>query len=204
MIPELRNKASKVSVPVVLGVVTVVFSAAVYAWAGTSSNTAVKKPISDHARSAASPGLQPAETAPQAAAPKMTIDVAQVKAYLTAGTDYYVQLFQQAQQALGTTQYADAYAGIAALDDPTSAASMWSEYQQKFMKADYSAMMTTTYNQVSNVYTAASVDTPSAVNDWNDGINQAFSDIGPWMSDATSWQISGIRVCLQLCHRLKG
>jgi hypothetical protein len=190
---ETGKNPPKVPVPVWLGVMTVVFTAVVVAWAGASSNTAVKKPVSSKVGSlATADDSAPAEGAPQPAAPKTTVDVAHVKAYLSAGTEYYVKLFQQGQQALGTTQYADAYAGVAALDDPSSAASVWSRFNSTFSSTDHSGAATQAYNQASDLYTAANVDTSSAVNDWNDDINQAESDIGPWVRDATSWQISSI------------
>jgi len=82
--------------------------------------------------------------------------------------------------------------GLAALDDPSSAASLWSRSNSKLSSTDHSSAATQAYNQASYLYTAANVDTPSAVNDWNDDINQASSDIGPWVRDATSWQISSV------------
>lgn len=130
----------------------------------------------------------PAETTPTQA----TVDKAQAVSYLNDGIDYYVELFQQAQQALGSTRYADACAGLAALDDSNSAASVWTGFSSKFASSDYSSAVTTAYNQASDLYTAAGVDTPSAVGDWNYDINQAYSDIGLWVGDATGWQISSV------------
>jgi hypothetical protein len=127
-----RPNSVKVPLPVWLGLGVVLCMALVVA-RGTGSNAAVKEPPSSHVdTSVSSDASKAAEVAPQSDAPKPAVkapvDTAQVKAYLAAGTDFYVQLFQQAQQALGTTQYVDAYAGIAALDDPTSAASAQSRW----------------------------------------------------------------------------
>lgn len=124
--------------------------------------------------------------------PQQTVDVAQVKAFLNNGTSYYVQLFKNGQQALGTAQYADAYAGLAALNDPSSAASKWAAFNSKFVSSDYASTATDAYNNASNLYTDVNVDIPSAIGDWYADINDAYSDIGAWAKDATSWQISEI------------
>ena len=131
-------------------------------------------------------------TTPVPGQPRQTVDIAQVKAFLNNGTSYYTQLFKTGQQALGTTQYADAYAGLDALNDPSSAASKWAAFNSKLVSTDYTSMATDAYNNASNLYTDANVDVPPSIGDWYADINDAYSDIGAWAKDATSWQISEI------------
>ena len=124
--------------------------------------------------------------------PKPTVDTAKAKLYMTNATDDCAALFQQAQQALGNTQYPDSYTAMAALEDSSSAASRWSSFNQKLSSTDYTSGTTDAYNNAGNLYTDAGVDTPSAIDDWYGDINDAYSDIGEWAVDATSWQISTI------------
>jgi hypothetical protein len=54
MADELGKKASKIPVPVALGVITVVFTAAVFAWAGSGSPKSAPEPASSASSSASS------------------------------------------------------------------------------------------------------------------------------------------------------
>lgn len=65
------------------------------------------------------------------AIPKLTAaDKAAVRSILLASVNHYAGLLAQGQQALGTTQYPSAQAGLAAFSDPNSAASKFSAYQK--------------------------------------------------------------------------
>ena len=52
-----------------------------------------------------------------------------VRAILTANVDHYAKLLAAGERALGSTQYANANAGLAAFNDPNSAASKFRDYQ---------------------------------------------------------------------------
>ena len=71
----------------------------------------------------------------QLALPKVPVltaaDKAHVRQILTASVDHYVHLLALGQQAIGTTQYANATAGVAAFSNPDSAASRLRDYRTK-------------------------------------------------------------------------
>ena len=127
---------------------------------------------------------QPSQTATAA-------ENAQAAGILTAATDFYANLYQQGLTALGTQQYSDASVGLDALNDPTSAASTWSTFNQNMQKTDYYTQhVLSAYNNASNIYPDGAQ--PSSLSDWNNDMNQADSDLHQWTQQATSWQISGI------------
>ncbi|MGH7239143.1 MAG: hypothetical protein ACREHG_03645, partial [Candidatus Saccharimonadales bacterium] len=78
-----------------------------------------------------------------------------------------------------------------ALNDPTSAASTWSIYNQSMQKTDYfTAHVVSAYNNASNIYPDGVQ--PSALSDWENDMSQTDSDLHQWTQQATSWQISEI------------
>lgn len=109
---------------------------------------------------------------------------------LSASTDHYVSLLSAGKAALGTTQYADANAGLQALNDPSSAASQLGSFRTNTcLKNDPGANAISAYQEADNLYSGTS---PDALGNWNEDINNAASDICLWAGDAVSWQIKEI------------
>jgi len=103
----------------------------------------------------------------------------------------YAKAYQDGKDALGSTQYKGANAGLRAITVADSAASKfsgwqktWREYEPKFYDSIVQA-----YNTASNCYTNVGAPEPPSLGKWRDDMAQLDSDIGAWISDATGWQI---------------
>ncbi|MEI6843014.1 MAG: hypothetical protein WCK48_00670 [bacterium] len=117
-------------------------------------------------------------------------DKQKVAAILSASTDHYVSLLSSAKTVLGTTQYADANAGLKALNDPSSAASQLGSFRTNTcLKNDPGTNAMSAYQEADNLYSGTS---PDALGNWNEDINNAASDICLWAGDAVSWQIKEV------------
>lgn len=117
-------------------------------------------------------------------------DKQKVVAILSASTDHYVSLLSAGKTALGTTQYADANAGLKALNDSNSAASRLGLFRTNTcLKNDPGANAISAYQEADNLYSGTS---PDALGNWNEDTNNAASDICLWAGDAVSWQIKEV------------
>jgi hypothetical protein len=117
-------------------------------------------------------------------------DKQKVAAILSASTNHYASLLSAGKVALGTTQYADANAGLKALNDPNSNASKLGSFRTNTcLKNDPGANAISAYQEADNLYSGTS---PDALGNWNEDINNAASDICLWAGDAVSWQINEI------------
>lgn len=133
------------------------------------------------------------QPAPVASTSVPVLDAQKVLAALTASTDYYSQLLATGKQLLGATQYPNATAGLAALNDPNSSASKFGSFRtETCIKNDPSVDAMNTYRSVSDLYTAAKAQSPDALDNWNYDTNTAASDICAWASTAADWQISKV------------
>lgn len=113
-------------------------------------------------------------------------DKAHVRQILTASVDHYTSLLSLGEQALGSTQYADAKAGLAALNDPNSAASRFSACRKKSNpEGDLSFL--NAFKKADNYYTAA--NEPKAISTWRDDMNDASVALNEWVNIAVGWQI---------------
>jgi hypothetical protein len=126
----------------------------------------------------------------QLALPKVPVltaaDKAHVQQILTASLDHYANLLSLGEQALGSTQYASANAGLAAFNDPSSAASRFSAYRKKSNpEGDLSFL--NAFKKADNYYTAA--NEPSAISTWRDDVNDASVALNEWVNVAVGWQI---------------
>jgi hypothetical protein len=124
------------------------------------------------------------------ALPKVPIvtaaDKGHVQQILTASVDHYANLLSLGEQALGSTQYADANAGLAAFNDPNSAASRFSAYRKKSNpEGDLSFL--NAFKKADNYYTAA--NEPKAISTWRDDMNDASVALNEWVNLAVGWQI---------------
>jgi hypothetical protein len=85
----------------------------------------------------------------QPAPPADNIKATQI---LSENTNYYAQLFATGKAALGTTQYADAFAGLDAFNDPNSAASKFGVFRtDTCLKNDIGVNATKAYQNASNL-----------------------------------------------------
>ena len=117
-------------------------------------------------------------------------DKQKVGAVLSASVAYYTQLFATGKVALGTMQYADANAGLKALNDPSSPASQLGAFRTNTcLKNDPGANAIRAYREAEHLYSGTS---PDALGNWNEDVNNAASDICLWAGDAVSWQIKEI------------
>jgi hypothetical protein len=113
-------------------------------------------------------------------------DKAHVQQILTVSVDHYANLLSLGEQALGSTQYADANAGLAAFNDPNSAASRFSAYRKKSNpEGDLSFL--NAFKKADNYYTAA--NEPKAISTWRDDMNDVSVALNEWVNLAVGWQI---------------
>ncbi len=121
------------------------------------------------------------------------LDAQKVVATLSASTDYYIQLLATGKEALGSTQYPNATAGLSALQDQSSAASKFSAFRTNTcIKNDPAANATDAYRTASDIFSSAHAQSPSTLDDWNYDTNTTASDICAWASVAVDWQISKV------------
>ncbi len=154
-----------------LGILAALIILAVNAPADTTASNTIKKSNTSHTSVTSS--LQP-------------LTKAQAIAGLTGATDFYANLLQQGQQALGTQQYASGEAALTALNDSSSAASKWSTFNKTATSSDYfTTHVTQPYNAASDAF---GDNAPAALGDWQNDMNQADANFHTWVQHATSWQ----------------
>jgi hypothetical protein len=129
---------------------------------------------------------QPAK--PSSQSQKLTADrKQQVSADLNNGLTHYVDTWHQGEQILGTTQYADANAGLAAMDDPNSAAAKFSAWRQSSnIETDVTAYLNA-FKSADAFYNAD--NEPQAIASYRDDLGTLQADISTWVTDAVGWQI---------------
>ena len=108
-------------------------------------------------------------------------------------TALYTTIYQDGKAALGTTQYSDANAGLAAFSNPNSAASKFSAWHRTFLaqQGSLSDQPINAYKTASDCYYHSHLPEPDAIANWRDDMGSLFSDIGTWGSDAVDWQVKG-------------
>lgn len=114
-------------------------------------------------------------------------DRAGAAAILAKSVAHYRAMFQQGQDIIGHTQYADGFAGLAAMDDPTSAAARFRDYRQNpGPERDLSS--DDAFSRADAKFTAA--NEPQAISDWRDDMGTAQGDLSQWVLVAVDYQIS--------------
>jgi hypothetical protein len=98
-------------------------------------------------------------------------------------------MLSQGQQIIGPVPYPNANAGLAAFNDPNSAASRFSAYR-KHPDPESDESYLAAFQRADHFFTAA--NEPQAIGTWRDDMGQAQSDLYRWVSDAVSWQINEI------------
>lgn len=153
-----------------------------------STNTSSKTPTQPQTTQQTPPTQpsQPKTLNPQPQ--KLTADQKQqVSTDLNNGLAHYVDTWHQGEQILGTTQYADANAGLAAIDDPNTAAakfSVWRQYTK--IEQDVTTYLNA-FKSADAFYNAT--NEPDAISNYRDDLGTLQADISKWVSDAVGWQI---------------
>jgi hypothetical protein len=127
--------------------------------------------------------------APTAVA-KLTADqLDQVRTILTASIKHYQDAMTAGKKALGTTQYADAFEGLAAMDDPTSNAAKVRDWRSNSqIEEDVSYL--DAFGEADAFYNAD--NEPAAIADWEFDMGDLTAAINQWIQTAVSWQISEV------------
>lgn len=116
---------------------------------------------------------------------------AKVVGILANSINHYKQLLSQGKSILGTTQYADANAGLTAMNDPNSAAVKFGAFKNGLDKGDNLNEYYNAYVQASDYLSSKNISGfEDILNDWNDNMGQADSDLHLWATHAVDWQIS--------------
>jgi hypothetical protein len=112
----------------------------------------------------------------------------QIQSILTDNLNHYKQIWQHGKDALGTTQYDDAWAGIEAFDDPNSAASKFRDWRQK-EEPERDLSYYGAYDQAKAIYKDTSYD---ALDAWQYCAYGVVVDMVIWVKDAAAWQVKSI------------
>jgi hypothetical protein len=112
-----------------------------------------------------------------------------IRGILMASINHYAALLAEGERILGSTQYANATAGLDAFSDPDSAASRFSAYR-KSPNPENDLSFTSAFEKADRYFTAA--NEPHAISDWRDEMIQAQGNLAHWVTDAVSWQIKEI------------
>lgn len=112
----------------------------------------------------------------------------QVRAILTSATDHYAGLLSQGKAALGTVRYANAFAGLQAMNDPTSAAAQFRDWRSSSNAEGDIETYQEAFGKADSYFTAATE--PDAISTWRTDVAQAQSDLTSWINVGVSWQIS--------------
>lgn len=179
-----KHKGSSRGSKIIIGVLAVVIVIIIFAMIDKpSSNTGT--PVS-RTSNTTSPPAQSAKSSTQPQ--KLTADQKQqVSADLNNGLTHYVDTWHQGEQLLGTTQYADANAGLTAMDDPNSAAAKFSAWRQSSNIERDVTTYQNAFKSADDFYTAA--NEPQAISNYRDDLGTLQTDISTWISDAVGWQI---------------
>jgi hypothetical protein len=141
----------------------------------------------------ATSALTPAASATPASAATARMlsaaEISQVQSILTASLKHYQDAFAAGRKALGTTQYVDAVAGIAAMDEPTSSAARFRDWRTS-SQIDQDISYLDAFDQAEALYAPGSG--PAALQDWQNDMGDLTGDIGQWVALAVSWQINQV------------
>ena len=149
---------------------------------------APQRPVTKTAPTATTSDSSTQSSNPSSQSQKLTADQKQqVSADLNNGLTHYVDTWHQGEQILGTTQYADANAGLVAMDDPNSAAAKFSAWRQSSsIEGDVTTYLTA-FKSADAFYNAD--NEPQAISSYRDDLGTLQADISTWVNDAVGWQI---------------
>ena len=106
-----------------------------------------------------------------------------------ASVAHYAAELAAGKEALGSTQYPNAYAGLAALKEPNSAASKFSAFR-KHSNIENDLSYEAAFKRADHIFTAA--NEPQAMEAWRNAMERAWSAFIPWVNDGASWQIGSV------------
>lgn len=153
---------------------------------GSSKPTGAPKPSTKPPVAKVAPAPAVKKAAP---GPISDADKAKVVAILSANNKHYTDIFKQGRDILGTTQYPDGQAGLAAMEDSNSAASKFSAYQKNPDPCrDFSSNQA--FKQADAFYNAD--NETKGIQSWQTDSSQLNGDLCQWVSKAVSWQISSV------------
>jgi len=132
------------------------------------------------------PALTSVAAPVQAPAPASPADREAAYAALSASIAHYKDVFRQGQAVVGNTQYATSWDGLAAMNDPGSAAAKLRDYRQNpDPERDLSYM--DAFKAADSHFTAD--NEPQAISNWQDDMATMQSDLSQWVSVAVDYQI---------------
>jgi hypothetical protein len=115
-----------------------------------------------------------------------TAQRSRVRSILLGSVSHYTDELDEGVRIIGTTQYPSADAGLAAFDDPTSAASKFSAYQRRRNPASDLSYQDA-LGKADALYTAD--NEPQAVLTWTTDMDDMVAAFAQWVQTATSFQI---------------
>jgi hypothetical protein len=172
------NKIALIAAGTILAVFALIAALGAALHSGNTNATAAPHtaaPTATNSSTAANP-LAPASARTKAAA------------VLNNAIDHYASEFATGRAIVGTTRYADANAGLAALDDPNSAASKFSAWRTSTRIEQDVTTYQDAFTQADAGFNPA--DEPAAMGRWRDDTATVQSDINAWIQAAVGYQIS--------------
>jgi hypothetical protein len=107
---------------------------------------------------------------------------------LRTAVDHYARTFARGQAIVGTTQYPNATAGLAALENPNSAASRFAAWRKSTgIERDVSTYMNA-FHKADAGFNAS--DEPASISQWMQDTGTLQADISHWIYVVVSYQIS--------------
>lgn len=135
--------------------------------------------------------VSPALPSPESSATKVvkTVtpeDLAKAADILSAKTDHYVALLKEGKEILGTKPYPNSYAGLAALDDPSSRAAKFSKFNNE-KSVDMS--FGDAHKEAYKFFTVENA--PDSIQEWQEHMMEATAALSSWAQMGVSWQVDG-------------
>jgi len=131
-------------------------------------------------------GGSTAVTPPPKVEPLTATEKANVRSILLASVSHYRRELDQGVQIVGVTQYPSAAAGLDAFNDPSSAASKLSAYQQAPDPSN-DLSFESALKKADSFYTAD--NEPQAIISWEGAMSDAQAALGQWVEVAVGFQI---------------
>ena len=153
----------------------------------TARPSARPSPTPTHAPTPIPPTVSP--RAPATAVHLTAAQKDQVQAILQGSIDHYDRAFADGRAVLGTTRYADGFAGVAAMDDPNSAAARFRDWRGTSKVEQDVQTYLDAFSRADKFYTAETEPT-AAISAWSDDMAALQGAISQWINVAVDWQIN--------------
>jgi len=109
-------------------------------------------------------------------------------AILTAAVNYYASTFARGQAMVGNTQYPNASVGLAAMENPDSAASRFAEWRKSTGIEENVSTYESAFSRADAGFNAS--DEPASISQWMQDAGNLQGDISQWINVVVSYQIS--------------